>query len=219
MWRDSLQNIPSIEYCLVVIRGVGPCPGPPACFVVASSGGISEGHGHDGPGVCLGDGQTETTSVPSQGGRGDALLRSMTLYFSSSTFQSQNKINENAKARLFERFNLLMQAAPRIGYIRRNDRKKLSGRDRTERKRVWFHRYSVKAEQCLSVDMALPDPYFHFCLSVCLYIPDFAASTAQMFTKISMLCPWETVFITRKVLSFGSFFFRSVTFFILTAIF
>ena len=32
---------------------------------------------HGGPGVCLGDGQTEDEEVPSQGGRGDALLRRM----------------------------------------------------------------------------------------------------------------------------------------------
>ena len=45
-----------------------------ACFVFASGGGLSEGYGHDGPGVCLGDGQTEAQGVPSQGGRGDAAL-------------------------------------------------------------------------------------------------------------------------------------------------
>ena len=28
-------------------------------FMVASGGDLSEGYGHDGPGVCLGDGQTE----------------------------------------------------------------------------------------------------------------------------------------------------------------
>ena len=28
-------------------------------FMVASGGGLSEGYGHDGPGVCLDDGQTE----------------------------------------------------------------------------------------------------------------------------------------------------------------
>ena len=38
-------------------------------------GGLSEGYGHGGPGACLGDGQTESEEVPSQGGRGDALLR------------------------------------------------------------------------------------------------------------------------------------------------
>ena len=39
--------------------------------MVASGGILSEGHG---PGVCLGDGQTEAGGVASQGGRGDALL-------------------------------------------------------------------------------------------------------------------------------------------------
>ena len=43
-------------------------------FIVASGGGLSEGYGHDGLSVCLGDGQTEDEAVPSQGGRGDALL-------------------------------------------------------------------------------------------------------------------------------------------------
>ena len=33
--------------------------GPPACIVVASGRVLSEGYEHDGPGVCLGDGQTE----------------------------------------------------------------------------------------------------------------------------------------------------------------
>ena len=55
------------------------------CFVVASGtrldrwpdGGLSEGYGHDGPAVGLGDGQTEAEGVPSEGGRGDALLRRM----------------------------------------------------------------------------------------------------------------------------------------------
>ena len=49
-------------------------------FMVASGGGLSEGYGHDGPGVCLGDGQTEDEGVPSQGGRGGALLRRMPPY-------------------------------------------------------------------------------------------------------------------------------------------
>ena len=31
----------------------------PGGLHVASDGGFSEGHGHDGPGVCLGDSQTE----------------------------------------------------------------------------------------------------------------------------------------------------------------
>ena len=66
-------------------------------FVVASGGVLSEGNGHGGPGVCLGDSQTESSSkdmgmvclgdgqteaegVPSQGGRGNALLRRMSLH-------------------------------------------------------------------------------------------------------------------------------------------
>ena len=36
-------------------------------------GDLSGRYGHDGPGVCLGDGQTENEGVPSQNGRGDAL--------------------------------------------------------------------------------------------------------------------------------------------------
>ena len=43
-------------------------------------GGLSEGYGHGGPGVCLGDSQTEAEGVPSQGGHGDALLRRMLPY-------------------------------------------------------------------------------------------------------------------------------------------
>ena len=45
-----------------------------------SPGVLSEGYEHGGPGVCLGDGQTEAERVPSQGGRGDALLRRMPQY-------------------------------------------------------------------------------------------------------------------------------------------
>ena len=44
-------------------------------FMVASGGVLSERCGHGGPGVSLGDGQTEDEGVPSQDGRGDALLR------------------------------------------------------------------------------------------------------------------------------------------------
>ena len=52
-----------------------------AIFIVAASVGVlSEGHEHDGLGVCLGDGQMEIEGVPSQGGRGDALLRRMPPY-------------------------------------------------------------------------------------------------------------------------------------------
>ena len=38
---------------------MGPC----ACFVVASGGVLSEGYGHDGPTVRLGDGQTVAEGV------------------------------------------------------------------------------------------------------------------------------------------------------------
>ena len=41
----------------------------------AMDGGLSERYGHDGPGVCLGDGQTVAEGVPSQGGRVDAATR------------------------------------------------------------------------------------------------------------------------------------------------
>ena len=44
---------------------------------VVTSGRLSEGYGHDGPSVCLGDGQTEAEGIPSEGGRGDALVRGM----------------------------------------------------------------------------------------------------------------------------------------------
>ena len=43
-------------------------------------GFFPERYRHGGPGVCLGDGRTEAEGVPSQGGRGDALLRRMPLY-------------------------------------------------------------------------------------------------------------------------------------------
>ena len=36
---------------------------PPACFVVASVGDLSEGYGHGGPGICLGNGQTKAEKV------------------------------------------------------------------------------------------------------------------------------------------------------------
>ena len=48
--------------------------------MVASGRVLSEGYGRGGPGVCLGDGQTEAEGVPAPGGRGDALLRRMPSY-------------------------------------------------------------------------------------------------------------------------------------------
>ena len=40
-------------------KGLDTAEGPPACFLVASGGDLSEGYGYGGPGVYLGDGQTE----------------------------------------------------------------------------------------------------------------------------------------------------------------
>ena len=59
MLRESLEKLPLIGFCFVGVRGAEPCRGPPAWFVVASGGILSEGCGHGGPGVYLGDGQTE----------------------------------------------------------------------------------------------------------------------------------------------------------------
>ena len=53
-------------------RGWSMLRGRPHAFVVASDGVLSEGCGHWGLGVCLGDGQTEAEGVPSQGGRRDS---------------------------------------------------------------------------------------------------------------------------------------------------
>ena len=41
---------------------------------------LSEGYERGGPGVSLNDERTEAEGVPSQGGRGDALLRCMSPY-------------------------------------------------------------------------------------------------------------------------------------------
>ena len=55
--------------------------GRPHVGGVHTSGGVlSEGYGHDGPGVCLGDDQTEAERGPEGGGRGDALLRRLPPY-------------------------------------------------------------------------------------------------------------------------------------------
>ena len=75
--------------------------------MVASAGVLSEAYGHGGPGVCLGDGQTEAEGVPSPGGRGDALLRRMPPYltwpdlyssehYSSQAYQSTHKGDEQS---------------------------------------------------------------------------------------------------------------------------
>ena len=74
MWRNSLRRIPPVGISPVEIRGAVPCRGASTGFMVATGGVLSE-NGHGGPGVRLGDGKTEAEGVPSQGGRGDALLR------------------------------------------------------------------------------------------------------------------------------------------------
>ena len=50
-------KIPLIGFFFGEIRGAGPCRGASTHFM--SGGGLSEGYGHDGPDVCLADGQTE----------------------------------------------------------------------------------------------------------------------------------------------------------------
>ena len=65
---------------MYTFQGLVHVEGAPTRFMVASDGVLSEGNGHGGPGVCLGDGKTEAEGVPSQGGRGDALLRRMSPY-------------------------------------------------------------------------------------------------------------------------------------------
>ena len=72
---------PRLLYCLAGKRGAGPCRGAAhmlrACLRSKSIWRIWEAWR---AGDCLGDGQTETEVLPSQGGRGDALLRRMFPY-------------------------------------------------------------------------------------------------------------------------------------------
>ena len=62
---------------------------------VASGGVLCEGNGQSGPGVCLGDDQTEAVGEPSLFERGDALLRRMSPYLILPDFFSSSK---NAKS-------------------------------------------------------------------------------------------------------------------------
>ena len=52
----------------------------------------AEIHGHGGPGVCLGDGQMDAEGVPSQDGRGDALLRRMPPYLAWYTVRTYQPV-------------------------------------------------------------------------------------------------------------------------------
>ena len=65
LWRDSLRRIPPIGYFLPTSEWLNHAEGASTGFMVASGSVLSEGYGHGGPGVCLGDGQTETEEVPS----------------------------------------------------------------------------------------------------------------------------------------------------------
>ena len=68
--------------------------------MVASVDDLFEGYGYDGPGVCLGDGQTEAERVPSQGGRGDALLRRMSSYLTDLIPTIETVLNTNIRDNL-----------------------------------------------------------------------------------------------------------------------
>ena len=71
------MRIPHNGFSLVAIRRLNHAEEPPACFAFVSDGDSIQGNGRGGPGVFLGVDQTEDEGVPSQGGRGDALLRRM----------------------------------------------------------------------------------------------------------------------------------------------
>ena len=57
--------------------GLDHAEGSSLCFVFASGVSLSEGYGHGGPGVCLGNGQTEAEGVLSQGGRAAPMLTNL----------------------------------------------------------------------------------------------------------------------------------------------
>ena len=74
MWRDYLRRIPTIGFFFVEIGEAGPGRRG------AHSSWLRKVESYLKDGVSLGDGQTEAEGVPSQGGRGDALLRRMARY-------------------------------------------------------------------------------------------------------------------------------------------
>ena len=59
MWCVFLQRMPPIGSCLVKIRGLNHAEVILRMLHGCVSGGLSQGYVHDGPGVCLVDGQTE----------------------------------------------------------------------------------------------------------------------------------------------------------------
>ena len=68
MWRDSPWRIPPIGFFLSRSDGLDHAKGASTRFIVASGRVLSERYGHGGPGVCLGDSQTEAEGVLLQGG-------------------------------------------------------------------------------------------------------------------------------------------------------
>ena len=59
MWRDSLGGSRSSDSFLSKSEGLDHAEGASTGFMVATGGVLSEGYGHGGPCVCLGDGQRE----------------------------------------------------------------------------------------------------------------------------------------------------------------
>ena len=81
--------------------------GAPTSFMIASGGVLSEGYG---PGLRLGDGQTEAEGVPSLGRRGDALLPRMPPHLTCPERALYKRRNGRGD---FERRNGEMPSAPR----------------------------------------------------------------------------------------------------------
>ena len=59
MWHNSLRTIPSIGFVLPRFERLDHADWASTGLTFESDGVLSEGYGHGGPGVCLGDGQTE----------------------------------------------------------------------------------------------------------------------------------------------------------------
>ena len=53
-----------ISNLFIILSFLSLLRGASTGFMVASDRVLSEGYGHGGPGVCLGDGQTEAEGVP-----------------------------------------------------------------------------------------------------------------------------------------------------------
>ena len=77
MWRDLLHRILPSDSVLMGSERLDHADGLSAFFEVASCAVLPEGYGHNWPGVCC---AMARERVPSQGRRGDALLRRMHPY-------------------------------------------------------------------------------------------------------------------------------------------